>query len=82
MADLLKVFQEVAQVEWQDPPLLKVSQVVAQAEYFEYTYMRTYQVLAQVEYDPIPPPKREFPVPHPNRIWQSQGGKREFPVVG
>jgi len=40
-----------------------------------------YQVSGQVEFDPIPPPKREFPVPHPNRIWQSQGGKRVFPIV-
>jgi hypothetical protein len=34
-----------------------------------------------VEYDPVPPPKRQFPVPHPNRILQSQGYKRKFPVV-
>ena len=33
MADLDKVFQEVAQVEYEDPPLLKVFQKVAQVEY-------------------------------------------------
>jgi hypothetical protein len=61
--------------------LLKVAQVIGQVEYYEFCYLRTYQVIAQVEYDPVPPPKRQFPVPHPNRIWQSQGGKRVFPVV-
>jgi hypothetical protein len=81
MADLLKVSQVVGQVEVQDPPLLKVSQVIGQVEYYEFCYLRTYQVIAQVEYDPVPPPKRQFPVPHPNRILQSQGYKRKFPVV-
>lgn len=77
----LKVFQEVAQVEWIDPPLLKVAQVTGQVEYYEYTYMRTYQVIGQVEYDPVPPPKRQFPIPNVKTRWQSQAGKREFPVV-
>ena len=81
MADLLKVFQVVGQVEWLNLYLLKVAQVVAQVEYYGFCYLRVYQVMAQVEYDPLPPPKRQFPVPNPNTVWQSQAGKREFPVV-
>lgn len=36
MADV-RVSQNVAQVEWQAPPLEKISQVVAQVEYAEPT---------------------------------------------
>jgi hypothetical protein len=50
MADLIKVCQEVAQVEYGDPPLLKVSQVVAQAEFSDPPLLKVFQEVAQVEY--------------------------------
>jgi len=80
----LKVFQEVAQVEWLDPPLLKTSQVIGQVEWLDPSLLKVSQVIGQVEYDPIPPPlppNRLFPIPNPKTRWQSQTGKRVFPVV-
>jgi len=68
-------------VEWIAPSLLKVAQVVGQVEYYEYTYLRVYQVIGQVEYDPLAPSKRQYPLPREETVWQSQAGKREFPVV-
>jgi hypothetical protein len=35
-----------------------------------------------VAYGIAPPPRRVFPVPHPQVRWQSHFGKRKFPVVG
>jgi len=52
MADLNKVFQEVAQVEYEDPPLLKVSQVIGQVEYQDaQPGIYVNQIIGQVEYD-------------------------------
>jgi hypothetical protein len=99
MADLDKVFQEVAQVEYEDPPLLKifqvsgqveyqdaqpgicVSQIIGQVEYAEFSGLKVSQIFGQVEYSDIPLPRRIFPVPDSHTLWQSQVGKREFPVV-
>jgi hypothetical protein len=64
------------------PPQLKVFQEVAQVEYSDTApRMIVSQVISQVEYDPIPPPKRQFPVPNPRTLWQSQVEKRTFPGV-
>jgi hypothetical protein len=35
-----------------------------------------------VAYGVAPPPRRVFPVPHPQVRWQNYFGKRKFPVVG
>lgn len=78
---LIKVFQEVAQVEYSDPPLLKVSQVIGQMEYNEFSGMKAFQVVGQVEYSDIPLPRRIFPVPDSRTLWQTQVEKRTFPEV-
>ena len=97
----LKVFQAVAQAEWEAPPLIKVSQVIGQAEYQIPPLIKVPQIIGQVEYrqfDPglyvkqfivqveyqeIPPLtcRRKFPVPDARTAWQSQAGRRQFPVV-
>ena len=49
---LIKVFQEVAQVEYSDPPLLKVFQVTGQVEYQDaQPGINVSQIIGQVEYD-------------------------------
>jgi hypothetical protein len=49
---LIKVFQEVAQVEYSDPPLLKVFQVTGQVEYQDaQPGILVSQIIGQVEYD-------------------------------
>ncbi len=55
MADVLKTFQVVAQVEYDAPPLLKVFQVIAQVEYDTPPLLKVFQVIAQVEYEVTPP---------------------------
>ena len=83
MADRIKVFQAVPQIEYRVPPLLKVFQVTGQVEYQESQGgVLVSQLIAQVEHDPAEIPiRRTFPRPHPNRVLQSQPGKRVFPVV-
>jgi len=44
-------------------------------------WQKVTQVIAQVEYDTLLVPRRVFPVPNPKTIWQTQGEKRQFPVV-
>jgi hypothetical protein len=52
MADLDKVFQEVAQVEYSDPPLHKVFQITGQVEYQDaQPGIYVSQIVGQVEYD-------------------------------
>ena len=100
----LKVFQAVAQAEWEAPPLIKVSQckiytarwnikfhrlsrspsIIGQVEYRQFDpglYVK--QFIVQVEYQEIPPLtcRRKFPVPDARTAWQSQAGRRQFPVV-
>jgi hypothetical protein len=49
---LIKVFQEVAQVEYSDPPLFKVFQVTGQVEYQDaQPGINVSQIIGQVEYD-------------------------------
>ena len=50
----LKVFQAVAQAEWEAPPVIEVSQVIGQAEYQVPPLLKATQNLTQVEYS-IPP---------------------------
>jgi hypothetical protein len=81
---LIKVFQVIGQAEYQIPPLIKVPQIISQVEYRQFDpglYVK--QFIVQVEYQEIPPLtcRRKFPVPDARTAWQSQAGRRQFPVV-
>ncbi|OGP74264.1 MAG: hypothetical protein A2Y80_00705 [Deltaproteobacteria bacterium RBG_13_58_19] len=85
MADDIKVFQVLGQVEFIGPPNVKVPQALAQVEYQSNpTGIYIYQALVQVEYSEESGPEpggRKFPVPNDLTTWQSQAGRRKFPVV-
>ena len=81
---LLKATQNLTQVEYSIPPLIKVPQIIGQVEYRQFDpglYVK--QFIVQVEYQEIPPLtcRRKFPVPDARTAWQSQAGRRQFPVV-
>ncbi|RJR34490.1 MAG: LamG domain-containing protein [Deltaproteobacteria bacterium] len=80
------VDQTLAQVEYDLEPIIKAHQVIAQVEIIlNPTGIYVCQMLGQVEYvegaGPGPGARRIFPVPHIKTTWQSQAGKRKFPVV-
>lgn len=67
MADLLKVSQVIAQVEYDTTPQLKVSQVLAQIESNPISSIIVSQILAQVEWEyGIPPEESVFVVADSN----------------
>jgi hypothetical protein len=81
---LLKATQNLTQVEYSILPLIKVPQIIGQVEYRQFDpglYVK--QFIVQVEYQEIPPLtcRRKFPVPDARTAWQSQAGRRQFPVV-
>lgn len=84
MADQINISQVLGQVEGELEPSLKVSQVLGQVEIVTNpTGIYVYQMLGQIEYleEAGPGVRRIFPVPSALNTWQSQAGKRKFPVV-
>jgi hypothetical protein len=81
---LVKTLQHLAQVEYGLPSLVKVPQILGQVEYREFDpAIYVHHILGQVEYQEIPSlfHRRKFPVPDSRATWQSQAGRRKYPVV-
>jgi hypothetical protein len=76
------VHQAQERVEYFVAPLDKVTQAFAQVEVPRLaTGQYVFQTSLQVEYSDAAAVFRTFPVPNAKTRWQSQAGKRKFPII-
>ena len=84
MADYVQINQAGVAAVYDPAPKVQIDQVGIVVVYSDQAVASRVQVDQAgmvVVYGHTTEPKRKFPVPSPKTRWQSQPGKRQFPVV-